>query len=150
MHRKIIEPLLTTLDHKEGAYFSGVADYVEKDPSADGLQNLVFLVLKQTIPLLPTYLPAAELAERLIAFTKGNHGRLNGIIHDRRFLEDPDSLSGVTNEFVHGVLKETLDQHDMEEESRKGRIYRFGSSGEATDFPYADDDDIDAEKDEDP
>ncbi len=144
VHRKIVNSALAGLNGKRAQYFSAVIDRVESDPRLDAAPNLVFLVLKETIPYLPTYLPEDDLVDRLFAFVAGNQTRLNRVIHDRRYVEDPGRLAGVTKEFVLQVLASAMDQHQVNEiqaeKVRQAMTYRFSyPEGDEDDFPYRDD-----------
>ena len=111
VHRKIIDPVLKNLGPSRADYFNRLVDRVERDPRTETVPNLVYLVLRETIPYLPADLPQEELADRLLDFVIGSQGRLNRVIHDRRFIEDPGRLAEVTKEFVLQVLASDMDQH---------------------------------------
>ena len=86
----------------------------------------------------------SHLAERLLDFVIGNQGRLNRVIHDRRYMEDPGRLAEVTKEFVLQVLASAMDRHQVNEiqaaKVRQAKTYRFSyPAGAEDDFPYGDD-----------
>jgi hypothetical protein len=89
VHRKIIDPVLKNLGPSRADYFNRFVDRVERDPRAETVPNLVYLVLRETIPYLPADLPQEELADRLLDFVIGSQGWLNRVIHDRRFIRRP-------------------------------------------------------------
>ncbi|MCH7937806.1 MAG: hypothetical protein IH994_12070 [Proteobacteria bacterium] len=145
IHRKIIDPVLSRLGQDRADYFNRLVDRVERDPRTETVPNLVYLVLKETIPYLPADFPEDELADRLLDFVIVNQGRLNRVIHDRRYMEDPGRLAGLTKEFVLQVLASAMDQHQVNEiqtaKVRKAKTYRFSyPEGDEADFPYGDDD----------
>lgn len=113
VHRKIIDPVLKNLGPSRADYFNRLVDRVERDPRTETVPNLVYLVLRETIPYLPADLPQEELADRLLDFVIGSQGWLNRVIHDRRFIEDPGRLAEVTKEFVLQVLALAMDQHQV-------------------------------------
>ncbi|MCH7550185.1 MAG: hypothetical protein IIC55_04680 [Proteobacteria bacterium] len=144
VHRKIIDPVLSALGQDRADYFNRLVDRVERDPRTETAPNLVYLVLRETIPYLPADFPQEDLADRLLDFVIGNHERLNRIIHDRRYIEDPGRLAEVTKEFVLQVLASAMDQHQVNEiqaaKVRQAKTYRFSyPDGDEDDFPYRDD-----------
>ena len=144
VHRKIIDPVLSALGQDRADYFNRLVDRVERDPRTGTAPNLVYLVLRETIPYLPADFPQEDLADRLLDFVIGNHERLNRIIHDRRYIEDPGRLAEVTKEFVLQVLASAMDQHQVNEiqaaKVRQAKTYRFSyPDGDEDDFPYRDD-----------
>ena len=146
MHRKAIEPALARLNGERAGYFSALADRIERDPRIEAAPNLVFLVLKETIPYLPTYVTEDELAAKLFQFVSANQRRLNRIIHDRRYVENPQLLAEVTKEFVLQVLSTALEKQEFNEiqeaRIRAAKSYRFSwpDLEPDRDFPYREDD----------
>ncbi len=144
VYRKIVNPALARLNGARAQYFSSIIDAVERDSRLESAPSLVFLVLKETIPYLPTYLPENDLVEKLFAFVGDNQVRLTRIIHDRRYIEDPTQLSEVTKEFVLKTLSDTLEVHEANEiqeaKIREARTYRFSWPEMETNFPYRDQD----------
>ena len=141
VHRKIIDPVLKNLGPSRADYFNRLVDRVERDPRTETMPNLVYLVLRETIPYLPADLPQEELADRLLDFVIGSQGWLNRVIHDRRFIEDPGRLAEVTKEFVLQVLALAMDQHQVNEiqaaKVRQAKTYRFSCpEGDEDDIPY--------------
>lgn len=145
VHRKIVNPVLAKLNGDRAEFFNGLVDRIERDSRIETAPNLVFLVLKETIPYLPTYLPENELADRLFAFVADNQARLNRVIHDRRYVEDPGCLAEVTKEFVLQTLSSALETHQVNEIQKEkileANTYRFSWPEMDTDFPYREDDD---------
>ncbi len=144
VHRKIIDPVLSKLGQDRAGYFNRLVDRVERDRRTETVPNLVYLVLRETIPYLPADFPQEDLVDRLYVFVAGNQTRLNRVIHDRRYVEDPGRLAGVTKEFVLQVLASAMDQHQVNEiqaeKVRQAMTYRFSyPEGDEDDFPYRDD-----------
>ncbi len=144
VHRKIIDPVLSKLGQDRADYFNGLVDRVERDPRTETAPNLVYLVLKETIPYLPADFPQEDLTDRLLDFVIANQGRLNRVIHDRRYIEDPGRLAELTKEFVLQLLASAIDQHLVNEiqaaKVREANTYRFSyPEGDEDDFPYRDD-----------
>ena len=141
VHRKIIDPVLKNLGPSRADYFNRLIDRVERDPRTETVPNLVYLVLRETIPYLPADQPQEELADRLLDFVIGSQGWLNRVIHDRRFIEDPGRLAEVTKEFVLQVLALAMDQHQVNEIQAakvcQTKACRFSSpEGDEDDIPY--------------
>ncbi len=144
VHRKILDPVLSKLGQARVDYFNSLIDMVERDPRTETAPNLVYLVLKETIPYLPADFPQADLTDRLLDFVIGNQGRLNRIIYDRRYIEDPGLLAELTKEFVLQLLASAMDQYLVNEiqaaKVREANTYRFSyPDGDEDDFPYRDD-----------
>ncbi len=144
VHRKILDPVLSKLGQARVVYFNSLIDMVERDPRTETAPNLVYLVLKETIPYLPTDFPQADLTDRLLDFVIGNQGRLNRIIYDRRYIEAPGLLAELTKEFVLQLLASAMDQYLVNEiqaeKVREANTYRFSyPEGDEDDFPYRDD-----------
>jgi len=145
IHKKIIEPVLATLEGERAEYFHRLIRRLEEDRRVENMENLVYLSLKETIPYLPTYLDAKDLGDALVIFVTKNRRRLNKAIFDRSFVENgggPEELREVTNEFVTQVLAAVLDKYDdgavAQEESK---TYTFSGDFNNDDFPYKDLDD---------
>ena len=144
VHRKILDPVLSKLGPGRVDYFNSLVDRVERDPRTETAPNLVYLVLKETIPYLPTDFPPEDLTDRLLDYVIANQGRLNRVIHDRRYIEDPGRLAELTKEFVLQLLASAIDQHLVNEiqaaKVQEANTYRFSyPEGDEDDFPYRDD-----------
>ena len=147
MHRRLVNPTLAALSGDRARYFCGLVDLVERDPRTENLSNLVYLVLKEAIPFLSIDLPDTDLVEKLFVFVGANRARLNKILFDPRYLENPALFTNVTKEFVLGVLTSTLAQHEIDEaeaaKQRAANTYRFSWPDYNSDnpFPYDDGED---------
>ena len=144
MHRRLVNPTLATFNGDRAQYFCGLVDLIERDPRTETMPNLVYLVLRETIPYLPADLPQEELADRLLDFVIGSQGRLNRVIHNCWFIKDPGWLPEVTKEFVLQVLASDMGKHQVNEiqaaKVRQAKTYRFSyPEGDEDDFPYRDD-----------
>ena len=144
MHQKLIEKVLASLDGEPAAYFSNIAEKVAKDPRTDASPNLVYLVLKETIPFLPTYLPIEEFLFLLFSFVRDNKRQLNQVIFDKSFIEHPDNIRRLTNVFVGQVLQQILEKYDDGKiDSQEPTVHNISWPLTEHDFPYIDDDDED-------
>lgn len=146
VHKRIVTPVLGALLGERAVYFTSVADKVEQDKRTEEVSNLVFMVLKETIPYLPTDLTQADLIDRLFAFVKKNQSKLNAILFDPEYIKNPSLFSEATKGFVMEVLGSALEQHEIEEiqnaKVRAANTYRFSFPDYESDhaFPYQDDD----------
>jgi hypothetical protein len=145
LHRKLIEPALAQLEGERATYFSQVLQRLDEDPRVDVAPNLVFLVLKEIVPLCPTYLPVRELVDRLLEFVAVNQARINRAIFDPAYIADaaPSELHKIGGEFINQILTATfkkLDSGELQVEERQ--VYRFSADSDPADFPYRDEDDL--------
>jgi hypothetical protein len=135
------------LSGERALYFSRLVERIERDPRIRDSANLVYLILKETIPYLPTDLAESDLIDQVFAFTRTNRARFNKILFDPRYLENPALFSEVTKEFVLAVLSSALDQHQIDEaekaKQRAANTYRFSwpDYESRNPFPYGDDED---------
>jgi hypothetical protein len=104
VHRRIVNPALAELTGERAVYFSSLADRVDQDKRSEAVSNLVFMVLKKTIPYLPADFAEADLIDRLLVFVMDNRKRLNKILFDPAYLENPSLFSEATKDFVLQVL----------------------------------------------
>lgn len=141
MHRRLVEAALRALPPDRSDYFTDLANRLEQDPRVEAYPNLVFLVLRETVALLPTQLPKDETIELLLGFV-ARHGRALGhLVYDRRFVENPAILRQLTNELVSealGIVLRRAGEEGRTEGREKG--YRMTFPGDPGDFPYRDDD----------
>ena len=144
IHKKIFESVLSQLDVETAEYFSDIANKLEADPRVQAAPNLVFLVLKDTAPYLPKYLPASEFINELLKFVKAHSAELGSIIYSREFVTDPDAMRGITAKFVGRVMEVILENYDEGaiEGEEKQSIHTVSWPYDEVDFPYVDDDDI--------
>lgn len=144
MHRRLVNSTLAALSGNRAQYFCGLVDLVERDPRSENLANLIYLVLKESIPYLSTDLAESDLADRLFAFVGANRARFNKILFDPRYLENPALFSEVTKEFVLQILTSALARHDIDEtemaKQRSAKTYRFSWPDYNSDNPFPYDD----------
>lgn len=143
MHKKIIEKALGNLDADRATYFGGIVTKLEEDKRIEDTANVVYTVLKDVMADLPTYLEQKALINLLLDFTNRHFHRLKKVLYDPDFVRDPSILREVTGEFVHQVVKLSLEMHDS------GEIQESKRSVHKLTWPYRDTDVFDPEEDED-
>ncbi|MEQ8807391.1 MAG: hypothetical protein RIE87_04980 [Rhodospirillales bacterium] len=146
VHRRILTAALGRLEKEQAVYFADVAEKLGEDPRTERMPNLVYLVLADTVPFMPTYLAKKEFINRLLRFVDRNHRRLARVIYDPAFLKDKSLLAPLTGDFVAEVVEATLMHHDEGAiDAGEQIVHRmtFDKSGGALNFPYADDEEED-------
>ncbi len=140
IHKKIFDSVLSNMDGEQATYFADIANKLEEDPRAQQAPNLVFLVLKDTAPFLPKYLPPGDFIDELLAFIKTHNRALSRLIYSRDFIEDPEALRKITSKFVGRILEIILEKYDDGQvgESRTTE-HRISWPYDEVDFPYVDD-----------
>jgi len=142
LHRKILEPILARLDGERAGYFTNLVEKLEQDPRVEPEANLIYLVLKETITFLPTYLQSDQMISQLLEFVQNNRSELNKVLYSRDYLHDTELIRNVTNRFVSSVLASTLeDYEDGKIETGEQKIYRVSWPYTDIDFPFVDKDD---------
>ncbi len=140
LHKRIVLPVIENMDDKRQAYFGRVVDQVERDPRTESYPNLPFIVLKETIEALPTYLEPNEIIDVLFEFINSHVHELNRMIHSPEYITNPHSLTVQCSEFVMAVIKTTMETADLESQDIDGRSkYRLSWPIEPEDFPYSED-----------
>lgn len=146
LHRKIIDPLLATLDGERASYFQKIVEKLEEDPRTERAPNLIYLVLKQTIPYLPIYLEPPLLIGQLMLFVHDKRGELNRVLYSREYVNDPHCIKKVTDKFVAQVLASTLEQYEEGQiETGEKKVYRVSWPYSEVEFPFSDLDDDDSQ-----
>jgi hypothetical protein len=145
LHRKLIEPALARLEGEQAAYFSRVLSRLDEDPRVDVAPNLVYILLREVMPLCPTYLPVRDLVDRMLQYVAVNQTRLNKALFDPEYVDgarvQPD-LKRMAGEFVNQILAATMDKFQAGEiDTGEPKVYRFSGGEDLDDFPYADDED---------
>jgi len=146
VHRRIVNPALEALSGERAVYFSALVERIGKDNRTEDVSNLIYMVLKETIPYLPIELSPVDLINRLFVFVEDNHAGLNKILFDPEYLKTPSLFSEATKAFVLQVLSSTLEQHEIEELQKAKALaadtYHFSwpDDGSNQSFPYDDDD----------
>jgi hypothetical protein len=140
LHKRIVRPVIESLDEKRGAYFGRVVDQVETDPRTENYPNLPFIVLKETIEALPTYLEPPEMIEVLFDFIDNNLNELGKILHSPEYITDPNAMTVPCSGFILAVIKATMTTADLESRDIDGRSkYKLSWPIDPHDFPYSDD-----------
>lgn len=140
LHKRIILPIIDSLDEKRGAYFGRVVDQVERDPRTENYPNLPFLILKETIEALPMYLEPPEIVEALFEFIDANVHALNRTLHSPEYITNPNVMTVQCSEFMLLVIKKTMATADMESQDIDGRSkYSLSWPIDPHDFPYKED-----------
>jgi hypothetical protein len=139
VHKKIIEKALGQLDAERATYFGAVVNKLEEDKRIENTANVVYTVLKDVISDLPIYLEQKVLINLLIQFTDGNFHRIKKVMYDPAFIHDPTTIRDVTGEFVHQVVKLSLEKHE------NGDIDAAELSVHKLSWPYRDTDVVDPE-----
>lgn len=142
MHRRIINNVLEGMDSERAKYFLDVADKIDTDSRTDRFSNYVYLLLKETMPLLPTYLDKREFIDTLFDFVVDNHSLMQCKIFDEEYIYDQSVVKSVTNDFVVKVVDLTLQHHengDIDTGERAG--LKFTWPYRAEDLVDSDDDD---------
>jgi len=142
MHKKIFEPVLSALDGEQAVYFSNIANKLDEDPRAQQVPNLVFLMLKDTAPFVPSYLPPNVFIDELLAFIKTHQRDLSNLIYSREFIEDPSAIRKISSKFVGRVLELILEKYDEGEVGEDEQtVHTVSWPYTEVDFPYAEDED---------
>ena len=108
IHKRMVQTVLEDLDTERLDYFQTVVDALEEDPRTEPMANYVYTVLKETMPLLPPYLPRAQLIDMLFAFAKNHERALRKVMYDETFVRRPAVVREITDKFVEIVVAETL------------------------------------------
>ena len=145
-HRSIVEPTLKRLPQDQADYFNKIIDRVAKDPRIETIANKVYLTLKETVSILPIYLPEREFVELLFRFINLHNAQINRIIYSAEFIANPASLQRVTNIFVQAVVDATMEHYEKGSiDTGEQTFHRVSWPYYDDDFPYVDDDDEDKE-----
>lgn len=133
MHRKIIEPALRALDEERAVYFFGLVDHVEEDERFEDVANLAFLILRESLDVMPPLLGYAEVADRLYSFIRSNRSTLLQRIHSREFTFNPAYLKPLVDIFMKDISDLCWSRVQSGEITTDGgEVHRFS-------WPYSDD-----------
>ena len=139
LHRKILEPILADLDGERAAYFYKIVEKIEKDPRAERTPNLIYLVLKETVPFLPTYLDPDLLIQNLLTFVHDNKQAMNQTLYSREYVGNPSIIRKFTDKFVTEVLESTLEKFDDGKiDTGEKKVYRVSWPYDDVEFPFVD------------
>ena len=151
MHKRLIEPALQELDEQASVYIYDLVRQLENDPRLDDCANLVYLILRDAIPVLPTMLEPKIVIEDLFAFVGSQRAAIEHRIHSPRFIIDPSFVRPMVMLFVKTINDrcwERIEQGDVTTDG--GDIWRMNWPYEEVEqnFPYMDDDEDDDEEEE--
>ncbi len=115
MHRRMINPILENMDGERAGYFTDVVAKLENDPRTHKNPNFVFLLLKETMALLPVHLDKADFINTLFAFIAKHHRAMEKVVFDQDYIYDQSMLKEVTNDFVIDVVDLTMQRYQQGE-----------------------------------
>ena len=139
MHQKIVDSILKGLKEDRSEYFTDFFRYLEFDKRLQASPNIVYAILKETVPLIPPYLPFTELSNMLFQFVAENGEELQALMYSREYITDSSVLRKATNKFVDRVATVTLDQFkDGKISSGEPSVRHYGPPYDNVDFPFAD------------
>jgi len=147
VHKRIAEQALAGLKDEQATYFADIIHEVAEDPRTQDFPNMMFMVLRNTIAMLPTYLPRRELIERLFAFVQINKAKLSRTMFSKEFVTNEKILREVTDLFVDEVVSVSLQRYEKGEiDSGEVRVHKVSWPYNNVDFPFEDDDEIDEDE----
>ena len=143
MHKRLIETALQELDEQAAVYVYDLVRQLENDPRLDDRANLVYLILRDAIPVLPTILEPKIVIEDLFAFVDAERSAIEHRIHSPRFIVDPSFLRPMVMLFVKIINDRCwarIEEGDVTADG--GDIWRMNWPYEEAEqnFPYVDDD----------
>jgi hypothetical protein len=139
MHQQIVQSALAALDRDRAKYFADVMPLLEMDSRTQAEPNLIYAVLKETMHLIPPYLPRAEFVDLLHTYVHQNRDALNFVLYSAAYVTNSQVLAETAMPFVQDVVSKTFDLHeDGTIETGEPSVRRYGWPYENVDFPYAD------------
>lgn len=137
-HRKLIDPAMKLLKKERAEYFSAIVKRLEELPQIEPLANIIYLVLKETMEMLPLYLPKEEMISLLYSFAKTHRERFNRLLFNSAFITNPRIIHQLTNTFVNQVVDISMLRYeegeiDLEESS----VHKFTWPAYDGEFPYS-------------
>ena len=99
--------LLANLYDERSAYVHTIVEKIEKNPRAERTPNLI---LKETVPFLPTYLEPDLLIEKLLTFVRDNKHAMNQNLYSREYVGNPSVIWKFIDKFVDEILESTLEK----------------------------------------
>ena len=140
----MLEATINRLDKARAEYFSDVLRKLKDDSRTERMPNMVYLILKETVMVLPIYLPKRELIDQLFVFLESNHNRLGKRLFDKKYINDPSFIRAVTNDFVHAVVDEIFERYKIGEiDGDEQIVHHFTWPYHDVDFPYQEDEEED-------
>ena len=143
MHKRLVEPVLQELEGEQAAYFYELVDRIERDARTEDVSNLVYLTLRDAIPVIPPLLDHAEVIEELFSFVGENKAALEHRIRSPRYLVDPAVLKPVVNLFVSRISDlcwRKVESGEITAEGKEIWIMQWPYA-DTREFPYSDEDD---------
>ena len=146
LHKRILIPLIEQLDEDTASYFGRVVDRLEKDPRLEDYPNMPFLVLRETIMELPSYLEPNEVIDLLFAYISHNVEDLKAVLHSTEYIHDHSVLRSHCTPFVIAVVRDSMKEVDMAYEDRNRQSeYHLKWPIDPKLFPYVDDEEDDGD-----
>jgi hypothetical protein len=142
VHRRLIEPSLRALNEKDAVYFYDLVRRLEFDPRTERFSNLIYLILRDAIPLLPTLLDSKILIDDLFSFVESHRVAIEHRIHSPRFVVDPGFLRPMVLLYVKMISDRCWERVEAGEVTPDGSdIWRMNWPYEDEDeeFPYEED-----------
>jgi hypothetical protein len=148
IHARILAQLIELLDEDTQAYANRLITCIEKDPRLDDYPNMPFLVLRETLLELPTYLDPEIVSNLLFSFVIHNVEDLKRTIHSQEYLHNSKALRSHCTAFVIAVVRDCMKEVDLAYEGRNRQtLYRLEWPIDPEKFPYIDDEDGDEDED---
>ena len=142
MHRRIVNPVLEELDKEKAGYFADVVSRIEEDPRTERVANFVYLLLKETMPLLPAYLDKNEFIDLVFTFVDGHYGAMKRAVFDPGYVLQGDALAAVAGDFVNLVVDRTMARYEQ------GELDTGELSHKKFSWPYREEDLVDPDDEE--
>jgi hypothetical protein len=129
---------LAALDDYRAKYFADVMPLLEMDSRTKAEPNLIYAVLKETMHLIPPYLPRAEFVDLLHPYVRENRESLNFLLFSSAYIISSQVLAEFAMVFVQDVVSKTSDLHESGDYERgEPTVRRYGWPYENVDFPHA-------------
>lgn len=127
------------MDDERARYFGLIFQMLEHDPRAKVTPNILYTVLKETVPLIPPYLDAADFLNVLFAFVQENQRAITTIMFSSDFITDPKCMRKVTDSLVNKIVDLTFEMHDQGRiKTGEPTVRRYAWPMDNADFPFAD------------
>ncbi len=138
MHQQIVQSALAALDGDRAKYFADVMPLLEMDSRTQAEPNLIYAVLKETMHLIPPYLPRAEFVDLLHAYIRENRDSLNFVLFSSAYITNSQVLAETAMPFVQDVVSKTFDLHEAGTiETGEPTVRHYAWPYENVDFTYA-------------
>lgn len=145
MHKRIAEAALESLDKEKAAYFANIVERVAEDGRTGFYPNIVYVVLKETMWLLPVYLDKKEFIDLLFRFVVTNSRAIQRKLFSKDYIDDSSAIRPITDVFVNTVVDRTMELfQEGEIDSGEPKIQKFSWPYRAEDLIDPDDDEAEA------